>query len=128
MARTLSEIIESIPVEGNAGPHYLSDRGVVSVRLSLRHRIILGIMSEKVQKKKAGFAAELLEAAIDQVWGSEAFQGEEYDQKYKEECINAGVFLDEFMTPEEQYELFEREALLERQRNIEEGGQENVQA
>ena len=136
-AKTLSEIIEELSPEYQ-GERFLSDpvNVVVSLRVPLEYRILLDIIAKKAGRTRSAFAADLLIAGLIEIRRSDSF-GIESTEEFKRECLNAGVFLDEFMTEEEQYELQreECEQLMkegqkkeQNEQNKQEGGQEDVQA
>lgn len=129
-AKKLQEIIEELAPEVQGG-RYLGEpvNVAISLRLPLEYRILLDVIAKKANKTRSSFAGELLCAALQEIRESDSF-GEESSEEFKKGCLEAGVFLDEFMSPEEQLELWEQD---ERQRLIaeqkkQEGGQEDVQA
>lgn len=130
--KKLSEIIDDLAPEARAG-RYLSEpvNVAISLRLPLEYRILLDIIAKKANKTRSAFAGELLCAALQEIRESDSF-GDESNEEFRKSCLDAGVFLDEFMSPEEQYEMWEQEEREERERRIAEqkkGGQEeNVQA
>lgn len=105
MAKTLSEIIEEIPDDGGA-PRYITEKVMISIRIPLEDRIFLDVIAKKVKKTRTAFAGELLRAAIQEVRDSTSFSVDDYEE-YKRLCLKAGVFLDEFLTKEEQLTLFQ---------------------
>lgn len=128
-AKTIEEYVETIPTEQTA-PKSLIDLVMFSVRVPRDVMIRLEVAAEAAGKSRLKFASELMEVAIRQLWNSDKFDDPKYYDAFKERCINSGIMLDEFMTEEEQYELFaeeERQRLIAEQKK-QEGGQEDVQA
>lgn len=141
-AKTLSEIIEELSPEYQGG-RFLSDpvSVVVSLRVPLEYRILLDVIAKKAGRTRSAFAGDLLIAGLIEIRRSDSF-GIESIEEFKRECLKAGVFLDEFMTEEEQYELqreeeeqYEQQLIKEGQKdmqkekqNKQEGGQKDVSA
>ena len=93
----LSEIIDDLAPEAQGG-RYLGEpvNVVISLRLPLEYRILLDVIARKANKTRSSFAGELLCAALQEIRESDAF-GEESIEEFKKGCLDAGVFLDEFM-------------------------------
>lgn len=104
MVPGIQDFIESLPSDDEPfGPRELCDRVVVTLRVSLKHRIKLDVIAQKLGKTRTATAGQLLEAAINDVWDSDAF-GIESETLFHHICEKEGVAWDEFMTPEERYE------------------------
>ena len=130
-AKKISEIIDDLAPESQGG-RYLGEtvNVVVSLRIPLEYRILLDVIAKKAGKTRSTFAGEVLMAGLQEIRESDSF-GEESSAEFKQGCLDAGVFLDEFMSPEEQLELWKQEEREARERFIAEqkkGGQEDVQA
>ena len=118
-AKTIEEIIESIQTE-QTGPKSLVDILVTTVRIPRDVVIMLDIIGSVAGKSRSKMASELLVAAARQVWESDALNDPKYQAEFKKRCLEAGVYLDEFLTHQEQLELWETD-------HKQEGG-EDVQA
>lgn len=118
-AKTIEEIIESIQTE-QTGPKSLIDILVTTIRIPRDVVIMLEIIGAAAGKSRSRMASDLVIAAARQVWESDAFNDPKYQAEFKKRCLEAGVFLDEFLTQQEQLELWETD-------HKQEGG-EDVQA
>ena len=121
MVKTLNEIIDGLSPEDAGHGRMLSEpvKVMVSLRIPLEYRILLDVIAKKANKSRSAFASELLLAALVEIRDSESF-GADSEEAFKKGCLDAGVFLDEFLTHEEQLELWETD-------HKQEGG-EDVQA
>lgn len=108
MAQTIEEIIESIQTEQTA-PKSLIDILVTTIRIPRDVVIMLEIIGAAVGKSRSKMASELVVAAARQVWESDAFNDPKYQTEFKRRCLEAGVYLDEFLTHEEQLSLWDED-------------------
>lgn len=124
-AKRLSEIIDDLAPESQGG-RYLGEpvSVVVSLRIPLEYRILLDVIAKKAGKTRSTFAGEVLMAGLQEIRESDAF-GEESSAEFKQVCMDSGVFLDEFMTQEEQLELWKQEEREARERFIAEQKKES---
>ena len=105
-AKTIEEIIESIQTE-QTGPKSLIDILVTTIRIPRDVVIMLEIIGSAAGKSRSRMASDLVIAAARQVWESDAFNDPKYQAEFKKRCLEAGVYLDEFLTQQEQLELWE---------------------
>lgn len=119
--KTLTQIIDELTPEEQGHGRYLSEpvNVTVSLRMPLEYRILLDVVAKKANKTRSAFAGELLTAALLEIRSSESF-GADSEEAFKKGCLDAGVYLDEFLTQQEQLELWETD-------HKQEGG-EDVQA
>ena len=108
MVKTLDEIIEGLSPEDAGRGRMLSEpvKVMVSLRIPLEYRILLDVIAKKANKSRSAFASDLLLAALVEIRESDSF-GAESEDEFKKGCLNAGVFLDEFLSHEEQLSLLE---------------------
>ena len=122
MAKTIDEFIESNPVDPPICPKSLVDLVMISIRIPRDVLIKMDIAAKAAGKSRLKYSSDLTEAAMRQVWDSVYAGGEQYEGEFKKRCLEAGVFLDEFLTHEKQLKLWDDD-----HKNLKEG-EDDVQA